>query len=168
MKKWEYYTTEELQDFCNESFSYATLAEKIGYSKTGGSGIKAVKEMVNQLHLDIQHFTGQQWNKGKTKFDDSRIPSAEKYTIEEIFIKNSPVTQKVMRGYVERHHLLEYKCNTCGCDGNWQNGKISLQIHHIDGDNKNNELSNLIYLCPNCHALTETYCGKNKHLKIGR
>lgn len=154
-----------MQDFCNESFSYASLAEKIGYSKTGGSGIKAVKDMIQELNLDTKHFTGQLWNKGKTKEDDSRIPSAEKYSIEEIFIKNSPVTQKVMRGYVERHKLIEYKCNKCGCDGNWQDGKIALQIHHIDGDNKNNELSNLIYLCPNCHALTETYCGKNKHLK---
>lgn len=82
-----------------------------------------------------------------------------------MFIKNSPVTQRVMRGYVERHHLLKYECVNCGCDGHWQNGKIALEIDHIDGDNKNNELSNLRYLCPNCHALTETYRGRNKALK---
>ena len=70
-----------------------------------------------------------------------------------------------MRGYVERHNLLEYKCQNCGCDGNWQGGTIALEIDHIDGDNTNNELSNLRYLCPNCHALTETYRGKNKALK---
>ena len=70
-----------------------------------------------------------------------------------------------MRGYVERHNLLEYKCANCGCDGHWQGGEISLEIHHIDGDNSNNELENLCYLCPNCHALTETYRGKNKALK---
>lgn len=70
-----------------------------------------------------------------------------------------------MRGYVERHNLLDYKCQNCGCDGNWQGGLISLEIDHIDGDNSNNELSNLRYLCPNCHALTETYRGKNKDLK---
>ena len=49
----------------------------------------------------------------------------EKYKIEEIFIRNSPVTQKVMRGYVERHNLVEYKCNKCGCDGHWQDGEIA-------------------------------------------
>ena len=39
-----------------------------------------------------------------------------------------------------------------------------LQLDHIDGDRSNNELGNLRLLCPNCHALTDTYCGRN----IGR
>jgi len=25
-------------------------------------------------------------------------------------------------------------------------------IHHIDGDPRNNEISNLVLLCPNCHS----------------
>jgi len=29
--------------------------------------------------------------------------SREKYTLDEILIKNSPITQKVLRGYIERH-----------------------------------------------------------------
>ena len=41
---------------------------------------------------------------------------------------------------------------------------ISLELDHKDGNNKNNKLSNLHYLCPNCHALTETYRGKNKKI----
>jgi len=86
----------------------------------------------------------------------------EKYSLEEILIKNSPITQKVLRGYIERHKLIPYKCDICGCDGKWQNGLISLELDHKDGDNKNNEISNLHYLCPNCHALTETYRGRNK------
>ena len=61
--------------------------------------------------------------------------------------------------------MLEYKCVKCGCDGHWQDGEISLEIDHINGDNTDNELSNLRYLCPNCHALTETYRGRNKALK---
>ena len=86
----------------------------------------------------------------------------EKYSIDEIFVLNSPVSHKVMRGYVERHHLLEYKCQKCGCDGQWQDGIIALEIHHINGNNKDHRLENLEYLCPNCHALTDTYAGRNK------
>ena len=89
----------------------------------------------------------------------------QKYTLKEILIKNSPVTQKVLRGYIKRHNVIPYKCDVCGCDGHWQNGQISLELDHIDGDNTNNEKENLRYLCPNCHALTETYRGRNKNIQ---
>ncbi len=91
--------------------------------------------------------------------------SKEKYTLEQILIKNSPITQKVLRGYIERHKVIPYECEVCGCDGHWQDGIISLELDHIDGDNTNNEISNLHYLCPNCHALTKTYRGKNKNIQ---
>ena len=87
---------------------------------------------------------------------------AEKYSLNQVFIKNSPVTQKVLRGYIIRHNVIPYICDICGCDGHWQNGEISLELHHKDGDNNNNEIQNLSYLCPNCHALTNNYRGKNK------
>jgi len=44
----------------------------------------------------------------------------------------------------------------------WLEKDIPLELHHIDGDHSNNELSNLTLLCPNCHALTDNYRGKNK------
>ena len=37
-----------------------------------------------------------------------------------------------------------------------------LELHHIDGDNTNNEFNNLLILCPNCHAQTDNYCSKKK------
>ena len=33
------------------------------------------------------------------------------------------------------------------------------------GDNKNNQVTNLRLLCPNCHALTPTYRGRNRSKK---
>lgn len=158
------YTKEWLEQLCKESYSYAEVLRKAGRKQAGGNQT-TLKNKIQEYNIDISHFTGSLWNKGKTKETDPRIAEAtqnkEKYSLEEIFTKNSPVSQKVLRGYVERHHLLEYKCQNCGCNGYWQNGIIKLELHHIDGNNSNNELSNLIYLCPNCHALTETYRGKN-------
>jgi hypothetical protein len=36
-----------------------------------------------------------------------------------------------------------------------------LELHHKDGNHNNNTLENCLLLCPNCHALTDSYCGKN-------
>ena len=42
----------------------------------------------------------------------------------------------------------------------WNDKKLSLQLDHINGDNSDNRLENLRFLCPNCHTQTETYCSK--------
>lgn len=155
------YDKEWLQELCQDSYSYAEVLKKAG-RKQGGGTQKTLKNKIEEYQIDISHFTGQRWQQSPNQKPQQR---KEKYDLNEVFIKNSPVTQKVLRGYIERHQVIEYKCQTCGCDGEWQNGIIALEVDHIDGDNTNNEISNLRYLCPNCHALTETYRGKNKALK---
>lgn len=53
------------------------------------------------------------------------------------------------------------KCNKCKND-KWLGFDITLELEHIDGNNKNNERENLEALCPNCHSLTSTWRGRNK------
>ena len=53
------------------------------------------------------------------------------------------------------------KCEKCGIT-EWNGKNLNMQLDHIDGNPHNHKLENLRLLCPNCHAQTETYCGKNK------
>ena len=57
---------------------------------------------------------------------------------------------------------VPYKCSCCSIS-EWMGHPISLDLDHIDGDTFNNDLSNLRYLCPNCHSQTPTYRGRNKN-----
>jgi hypothetical protein len=66
-------------------------------------------------------------------------------------------------------HKFGNKCMKC----NWSEvnpvtNKVPIQIEHIDGNHENNELSNLLLLCPNCHSLTTTYGSLNKGKGKGR
>ena len=38
-----------------------------------------------------------------------------------------------------------------------------MQLHHVNGQGKDNRLENILFLCPNCHAQTETWGGRNGH-----
>lgn len=51
-------------------------------------------------------------------------------------------------------------CNRCGLTM-WQNVAIPLELEHKDGNHNNNARENLEGLCPNCHALTPTWRGRN-------
>lgn len=153
------YTKEWLEELCANSYSYSEVLRKAG-RKPGGGSNETLKKKILEYNIDISHFTGQRWQSSPTY--EPRIGTKEKYSLEEVFTSNSVITQKVLRGYVERHNIIPYVCTSCGCDGNWNGGVISLELDHIDGDNTNNVISNLRYLCPNCHALTITYRGRNK------
>ena len=43
----------------------------------------------------------------------------------------------------------------------WNGQELSLTLDHIDGDNKNNVLSNLRWICPNCDRQLPTFAGRN-------
>ena len=64
-----------------------------------------------------------------------------------------------------RFHLIysgrEEKCEICGIGTEWQGQPIVLDVDHINGDRFDNTLTNLRFLCPNCHSQTKTYKGRN-------
>ena len=71
-----------------------------------------------------------------------------------------------------RRYLMSknsYKCEICGWgETNKYTNTIPLEIHHIDGNYRNNKEENLQLLCPNCHSLTETAKSHNKNGRKGR
>lgn len=55
---------------------------------------------------------------------------------------------------------LGHRCKVCE-NTEWMSKQIPIEIDHIDGNPENNEKENLRLICPNCHAQTETYKGRN-------
>lgn len=142
---------EELTKIVNESENFHELCKKLGYSNTSGSMKEVIKNILIERNINYDHFTPSKSNK---KF--------HVYTDEELFSKNSPYSNNTMlKERFIRLNLKEYKCEFCGNCGEWNGKKLILQLDHIDGDHSNNEVSNLRFLCPNCHSQTKTYAGKN-------
>jgi transposase-like protein len=60
-----------------------------------------------------------------------------------------------------RAGLLENRCGECGLT-EWRGSPIPLEIHHVNGDGRDNRIENLTILCPNCHAQTASWGGRNR------
>lgn len=85
------------------------------------------------------------------------------YKTNELFT-NKKINRKTIKNRIIKEKLIPYRCFICGNEGIWQNKKMVLELHHIDGKKENGNFENLQFLCPNCHSQTENW-KKNKKKK---
>lgn len=151
-RKW---TDQQFISAVKSSLSYAEVIRKLGL-KTAGSNYDTVKRKIKELNLDISHMTNQGWNTGK-RF--KIIKPAQ--PLQEILVKDSTfINSNNLRKRILKEQIKEHKCERCG-NSLWLNQKIPLELHHINGDRHDNRIENLQLPCPNCHALTDNYRGRN-------
>jgi hypothetical protein len=100
--------------------------------------------------MDIQ-YKGNTGRKGK-KFGEGRI-SALDYMEKEI-VKVPMLRRKLIEDGIKKD-----ECEMCNTS-EWMGQKLTLELHHKDGNRFNNKLENLQILCPNCHSLTPNHSTK--------
>lgn len=91
--------------------------------------------------------------------------------------RSQPLETLMVRGAKRSRHNLKLRllgagikqacCESCGL-AEWRGAPIAFQLHHINGNGRDNRLGNLALLCPNCHSQTETWGGRNKRVRNAR
>jgi transposase-like protein len=144
------WTDEEFAAAVRESKSFSEVARRLGYDTSGGIH-RFVKLHITRLNLDTSHFTGQSWARGM------RFPGRRRRPLAEILVERSTYGNGGnLRRRLIADGLKEARCELCGIT-EWRGQPVKLELDHINGDHTD-RLENLRIVCPNCHALTETYC----------
>lgn len=85
----------------------------------------------------------------------------------EIFCIDSKVSSTVLRKRCRKGDVILPGCQNDQCphymvaEPVWAGKLLVLQLDHVNGKRDDNRISNLRWLCPNCHSQTNTYCGRN-------
>ncbi len=147
------YDKEKLEIAIKNSYSISGVLRYLGIIPAGGN-YRTVKKYIKEWNLDISHFTGQLWNKG------GHIVCNPAKPLDEILVKNSNYQSYKLAKRLIKENIKEPICELCK-NKEWLGKIIPLELHHINGIHTDNRLENLQLLCPNCHALTDNYRGKN-------
>lgn len=83
-------------------------------------------------------------------------------SLEEILTRNSRYQSYKLKRRLFAAGLKKPSCELCGWSKEAKDGRIPLELDHMNGDRYDNRIENLRILCPNCHSLQPTHRGLNK------
>lgn len=153
------WTKENLTDAVKKSYSIRNVIKMLNLKPAGGN-YKQVKKYLIEFQIETAHFKGQGWNKGFSGRYLPRIP------LEKILTKNFYFQSYKLKRRLFQEGLRQPECEECGWAKKSEDGRIPVELDHINGNSLDNRLENLRILCPNCHSLKLTHRGRNRRNKL--
>lgn len=154
------WTDDQLIEAVKTSYSRRAVLVVLGLVPAGGN-YDQIRRRIDALGLDTSHFLGMGWNKGG-------VGTRKPRPLEELLVKGSDVQSYKLKKRLFISKLKKPVCELCGWAKTSVDGRIPLELDHINGDRFDNRINNLRILCPNCHSLQPTHRGRNKKISRAR
>jgi 5-methylcytosine-specific restriction endonuclease McrA len=94
------------------------------------------------------------------------VPRSHLIPLTELLVSGRSTKRGHLKSRLLKAGIKQNRCEEFGLT-EWRGRPLAMQLHHSNGDGRDNRLENLTLLCPNCHAQTPTYAGRNGHRRRG-
>lgn len=142
------------------STSVRQVLNKLGLIEAGGN-YEQIKSAIRRENIDISHFVGRGWRRRST------VPVVPAVPLVEVLVEKSYIQSFKLKKRLFAEGLKVAKCEMCGWAKKSEDGRIPIELDHMNGNRYDNRLENLRILCPNCHSLQSTHRGRNKKRRGG-
>ena len=144
------YTREYLEPFVKRNTCVADVVRDVGVPASGGN-VYHIGQMIRKHNIDTSHFD---LKEARSRWKKSARGNAPKMADEILVYGRVGDRREEGRalGKAMRTKGVIPVCQKCNLTEEWQGERLTLHVDHIDCDWKNNVLSNLRFLCPNCHS----------------
>jgi hypothetical protein len=137
------YSDSDILSAVAASTSWRGVCRYFGVSPLSGSQ-SHLKNRAISANADFSHFNGKSWSKGLKLKSKRRI---EDYLENKVFITSSRLRKLLISSGIK-----ENKCEMCEISL-WLGYPAPLELDHINGNHFDNNISNLMILCSNCHSI---------------
>jgi len=145
------YTDDQLYEAVKASKTIREALASLGVVPAGGN-YSTFRFRVAKLKIDTSHF------EYRSKPENATVKPSR--PLADYLSNTIRISSHALRKRLIKDGVFARECSRCK-NTHWVDGLIPLELDHIDGNHENNQLANLRLLCPNCHALTPNYRGRN-------